>query len=104
MQPADARVCDIVQYCTCDTLGAKNSIAKNHIAKNPIAKISVKMDLTLRFPAKIIIAKISVTKPIYHFWVDLILSRYLSYKKNFRNTEIICVVEFKNGYHGVSTN
>ncbi len=45
----------------------KISIAKNTIAKIPIAKISVKTGLTLRFPAKINVAKISVTMPIYDF-------------------------------------
>ena len=51
------------------TLGAKISVAKNHIAKIPIAKISVKKGLTLRFPAKKIVAKISVAEPVYHFLI-----------------------------------
>ena len=88
-----------------NTLGAKNFVAKNHILKIPIAKISVKKGLTLRFPAKTIIAKISVAKPVYQF---LFIWSYLDtdHIENSINSEIgkiVCVVELKNGYHGVIT-
>ena len=88
------------------TLDAKIFVAKIPIAKIPIAKISVEKGLTLRFPAKKIVAKISVAEPVYHFLIIIWSYPGTHYIENSRNIEmgkIVCVVELKSGYNGVIT-